>query len=109
MRALPSLGPQCQDHRQDGVETDADCGGGFCSACVLGKSCIVNDDCVTLACDALKLSCVNNQCADHHLDGFETDVDCGGGGCGACWVGAKCGSNFDCQSGHFCNAQHVCQ
>jgi len=107
--SLTCITPQCQDHRQDGVETDADCGGGVCPACVLGKACIVDTDCGSLACDALKLTCISSPCADHRLDGYETDIDCGGGGCPACNVGQGCLSNFDCVSGHFCNSGHVCQ
>jgi hypothetical protein len=107
--SLTCITPQCQDHHQDGVETDADCGGGVCPACVLSKGCLVDADCTTMACDALKLSCVSSQCQDHRLDGYETDVDCGGGGCPACGIGAGCKTNFDCISGHFCNNSHVCQ
>ncbi|HVY32067.1 MAG TPA: hypothetical protein VHB79_36275 [Polyangiaceae bacterium] len=101
--------PQCRDHHQDGLETDADCGGGTCPPCVLGKSCVLDEDCASNACDGLKLMCVSWQCADHRLDGFETDIDCGGGVCGACFVGTKCKTNFDCQSGHFCNVDKICQ
>ncbi len=107
--SLTCVTPQCQDHRQDGDETDADCGGGFCPSCPLSKSCVVDTDCMSLSCDAIKLICINNQCADHRADGYETDVDCGGGNCNACAVGMKCMSSFDCQSGHFCNVMHVCQ
>jgi hypothetical protein len=107
--SLTCVTPQCEDHRQDGVETDADCGGGFCTACPLAKGCEVDTDCISLACDALKLLCINNQCFDHRTDGSETDLDCGGGTCGSCGVGQKCGSSFDCQSGHVCNAGKTCQ
>jgi hypothetical protein len=31
-------------------------------------------------------------------DGAETDVDCGGGGCPACYTGLFCLVNSDCQS-----------
>ncbi|HTA89535.1 MAG TPA: hypothetical protein VK745_08165 [Polyangiaceae bacterium] len=107
--SLTCVTPQCQDHRQDGDETDADCGGGFCPSCPLSKSCVVDTDCMSLSCDAIKLICINNQCADHRTDGYETDVDCGGGNCNACAVSQKCMSSFDCQPGHFCNVMHVCQ
>jgi hypothetical protein len=107
--SLTCITPQCQDHRQDGDETDADCGGGFCPSCPLGENCVVDSDCRSLACDAVKLICVSDQCADHRADGYETDVDCGGGNCKACFVGQKCKSNFDCQPGHVCNAMRVCQ
>ncbi|HWZ92925.1 MAG TPA: hypothetical protein VNW92_28865 [Polyangiaceae bacterium] len=107
--SLKCVTPQCQDHRQDGDETDADCGGGFCPRCPLGEGCVVDTDCRSLACDAVKLICVSDQCADRRADGDETGVDCGGGSCGACQVGQTCKSNLDCQSGHICNAMHVCQ
>ena len=106
--SLTCITPQCQDHRQDGVETDADCGGGFCTACVLGKGCLVDPDCLSLACDALTLTCINNSCADHRTDGDETDVDCGGS-CQPCSSGSGCHTSFDCYAGHFCNSKHVCQ
>jgi len=100
---------QCLDHRQDGNETDADCGGGICQGCELGQVCLLDLDCKSQACDVVTLKCVLSQCTDHRLDGAETDVDCGGGGCAACAPGQKCKSNFDCVSGHFCNGSKVCQ
>jgi hypothetical protein len=107
--SLTCIASACTDHRQDGVETDADCGGGICLPCALGKSCLLSSDCATQGCDALTLRCVSDPCRDHRKDGFETDLDCGGGTCGACLVGQACGSNFDCQSGHICNSKKVCQ
>jgi hypothetical protein len=100
---------QCLDHRQDGDETDADCGGGTCQGCGFGQACLLDDDCKNQACDALTLRCVSSQCIDHRTDGNETDVDCGGIACGPCGPGRGCASNFDCQSGHTCNASKVCQ
>lgn len=100
---------ECTDHRQDGLETDADCGGGICKPCELAKSCQVSSDCASMGCDALTLRCVSDACSDHRQDGYETDIDCGGLNCKACGVGLKCGSNFDCVSGHFCSASKVCQ
>ena len=35
--------------------------------------------------------------------GSETDVDCGGGDCGACDVGAACGGQGDCNGGLVCD------
>ncbi len=100
---------QCADHRQDGVETAVDCGGGVCPTCGFGQTCGDNDaNCTSNACDAISNLCVSNQCADHRRDGSETDIDCGGSACAACAVGQKCLNNFDCQSGHFCGSG-VCQ
>jgi len=36
---------QCFDHQKDGLETDVDCGGGTCSACLVGQKCLTNSDC----------------------------------------------------------------
>ncbi len=36
---------QCADHRQDGQETDVDCGGPVCPACGSTQSCQTNRDC----------------------------------------------------------------
>ena len=36
---------QCLDHRQDGQESDVDCGGGTCAACSTGKKCHNSMDC----------------------------------------------------------------
>jgi hypothetical protein len=35
----------CRDRRQDGEESDVDCGGGTCSACLVGQGCKSNFDC----------------------------------------------------------------
>jgi hypothetical protein len=45
---------QCADHRQDGLETDVDCGGPVCNGCVSGQGCQSNRDC------AAGHVCVNN-------------------------------------------------
>jgi hypothetical protein len=101
-RALVCVYSHCLDGKQDGDETSIDCGGRTCSGCAAGLPCHVDSDCASMACDAISRLCVSNQCADRHQDGFETDVDCGGGTCGPCTVGQTCGSNFDCQGGHTC-------
>jgi hypothetical protein len=46
---------------------------------------------------------VNNTCTDGLQNGNETDVDCGGGTCGACGDGRGCVVSRDCVSG-VCNA-----
>jgi hypothetical protein len=108
--SLTCITPQCKDHQQDGLETDADCGGGLCVGCALGKGCVVDDDCTSSACDAIKLTCITDRCADHRADFDESDIDCGGSVCNSCFVGQKCRNTGDCQAGHVCGGQtKLCQ
>ena len=63
----------CQNGRKDGTETDVDCGGSCLLKCEVGKSCLINSDCVANACRS-------NVCeaADAGVDGgSETGVDSG--------------------------------
>jgi hypothetical protein len=43
--SLTCVANQCADDRQDGAETDIDCGGGTCAGCAVGKKCEANTDC----------------------------------------------------------------
>lgn len=86
----------CVDHRKDGDESDVDCGGSVCPACGTGKICTSNFDCQQQSCDALTATCAVSQCADHHRDGLESDVDCGGGLCTPCPTGMGCSIDYDC-------------
>jgi hypothetical protein len=88
----------CTDQKKDSAETDVDCGGGTCPTCALGQKCQADSDCLSNACDAITLTCVSNQCADHRKDSVETDIDCGGGICSACALGLHCTVDFDCSS-----------
>jgi hypothetical protein len=99
----------CKDHHQDGHETDADCGGGLCAGCDLGQGCFLDLDCAGYACDIDTLTCISNQCVDHHQDGEETDKDCGGPTCAPCAAYKKCHTNFDCADG-WCSltVPHLC-
>jgi len=107
---LMCVASQCNDHHRNGSESDTDCGGGTCASCAVGKSCSLDSDCTTSACDAITLTCVVSQCADHRVDGTETDVDCGGpSACSRCVVGLRCMLNSDCTTGHTCApATHLC-
>jgi hypothetical protein len=92
--------PLCVDGIKDGGETDVDCGGGLCTPCPLGKQCFIDYDCASHACDALSHTCVSDYCFDHHQDGDETYVDCGGPTCATrCPIGSRCISASDCRSG----------
>jgi hypothetical protein len=99
---------QCMDGKQDGAETDIDCGGGTCGGCATGKLCKVNTDCLSMACDFVSGKCVTSTCVDQRQDGAETDVDCGGGTCPACGVGQGCSVNTDCTNQACDNATGKC-
>lgn len=116
----------CTDGKQDGNETDVDCGGSCATKCALGKKCASGDDCVTSACDggvcvektcsSAKecgdgFDCVENKCAlkatcsDGIKNQGETDVDCGGLYCGKCSSGQACLNNSDCMNFDCVNQQ----
>ncbi len=94
----------CKDHHKDADETDLDCGGPTCAPCATGLACAVASDCATTYCSKYTGLCVADNCTDGVVDDGESDVDCGGGGCGPCAVGNGCVSSagctsFDCKAG----------
>ena len=97
---------------KDGLETDVDCGGPVCQACVAGQKCLVGSDCQSGACNnGICSSGVPATCSDGIKDGLETDVDCGGPVCVPCSAGKQCKLPRDCQSGltcRFMGSQGVC-
>jgi hypothetical protein len=97
-------GATCSDAEQNGDETDVDCGGPVCPACVEGSGCSVGSDCTSGVCSAGV--CQAPACTDAVQNGDETDVDCGGS-CPACPDGYACGVDSDCESG-ICDGG-VCQ
>lgn len=73
-------------------------GGHFCdplSACV---ECLLAADCPSGVCDGPTSKCLPASCKDLVKNGTETDVDCGGGACGACGPGKVCAKPSDCAS-----------
>ncbi|MFZ4578070.1 MAG: hypothetical protein ACOYOB_06680 [Myxococcota bacterium] len=79
--------PACNDGKQNGNETDIDCGGtGTCSlpacgTCGSNATCKGNGDCASLSC---KLGhCQAPSCVDGLKNGDEEGVDCGGS-CNMC-------------------------
>jgi hypothetical protein len=106
--------PTCSDATTNGHETDVDCGGDSCAPCGVGKICFADSDCTTTTCRANTCRCTanvdcpanthcslgfcmaNTTCTDGVKNGSETDVDCGGGTCGACGVGKACAADTDC-------------
>jgi hypothetical protein len=91
----------CADLKQNGTETDVDCGGVSCAACPDGDSCLVGTDCQSGTCTAGK--CQGPRCDDGVKNGTESDVDCGGT-CPGCATGETCNGAADCQSA-ICNTK----
>jgi hypothetical protein len=59
---------------------------------------------VTNQCNAQKL-CEGEPCIDKRLDGYESDVDCGGFYCHWCKAGQRCNANYDCAPGSYCDGK----
>lgn len=91
--------PTCTNLAVDGLETDADCGGGQCSGCAEEKECKKNSDCAVGYCAAGKCSNTDH-CQNGIIDGDETATDCGGVLCGKCTLGRACLQPNDCKSGY---------
>jgi hypothetical protein len=66
----------CMDSRQNGEETDVDCGGEKCPPCETNEGCLVPTDCASQVCIGGK--CQAPTCTDGVQNGDETGVDCGG-------------------------------
>jgi len=91
--------PKCTDKVQNGDETDTDCGGATCPACVDGKKCKNHSDCTSGVCDPKTGLCLTPTCTDKTQNGDETDTDCGGKTCPKCADKKKCKAAADCKSG----------
>jgi hypothetical protein len=76
----------CGNGRQDGLETDVDCGGG-CRPCAAGQGCWAGSDCESLVC--VEEVCQAATCADGLQNQGEAEVDCGGP-CPPCPHGRPC-------------------
>lgn len=96
----------CGDGIKDALETDVDCGGGTCVACVDRQHCILDTDC-------LSGDCANGTCVDPGCTSGNQSVDatgslsncsgpgcelCGGPSCAPCGNGGACKQNSDCTS-----------
>lgn len=66
----------CADGKKNGKETDIDCGGPTCPACVDGKTCKSGTDCSSGVCAVGY--CQLPSCIDNVKNENETGVDCGG-------------------------------
>ncbi len=88
----------CTDGIKNGAETDVDCGGPTCGKCALTKMCLAGSDCVSATCSGGRCVTPPATCTDGIKNGTETDVDCGGPGCGKCALGKMCLAGSDCLS-----------
>ena len=88
----------CDNGVLDSHESDVDCGGIDCPDCSPGDDCKVNADCDSHICDPKTMTCAAPACDDGHLNGDETDIDCGGA-CDPCGNTLSCVDNSDCVSG----------
>ena len=73
----------CTDGILNGDETDVDCGGALCDACVVIPGC-TDPDAHNYDPTATEDDGSCETCTDGILNGDETDVDCGGALCDAC-------------------------
>ena len=88
--------PLPNDGRQNGDETDVDCGGASASKCNDGKHCKAGPDCISKVCAGD--TCAVPSPTDGAQNGNETDVDCGGATAPKCATGLACAVNTDCGS-----------
>ncbi|MBI2548349.1 hypothetical protein HYW21_03290 [Candidatus Woesearchaeota archaeon] len=98
----------CSNDEKDSnnSETDVDCGGENCEACVDGKSCKTSTDCRSNYCQ--NDICKKATCSDTVKNGFETDIDCGGYSCTSCLMGQGCFVDNDCLSGYCAALNKTC-
>ncbi|KAK3251104.1 hypothetical protein CYMTET_39560 [Cymbomonas tetramitiformis] len=98
----------CSDGQKNGDETGVDCGG-LCSLsynetgtgrCVSGEGCSAESECISALC--IDKVCVEQTCTNGAKDGYETDVDCGGGKCVPCDKYSYCSIDTDCAKGSEC-------
>ena len=89
----------CTDGITSGLESDVDCGGPDCPACMDGHDCVSNDDCGSQLCvsthDNIRLC---TSCSNAVRDPAEADVDCGAVCPRACNDGQWCEEDLDCVS-----------
>lgn len=88
-------GCRCTDGKLSTGESAADCGGGVCPACTDGKTCNMDNDCVSGVC---MTTCQPPSCTDLAQNGDETAVDCGGSCPNGCPNGSGCINGTDCLS-----------
>jgi hypothetical protein len=100
------VGSSCANGVKDGSETDVDCGGPACAACIVGKSCAQASDCASMHCTSDH--CTSSDCTDAVKDDSETDVDCGGPVCAHCATGKGCATGTDCVTTYCSKTTNLC-
>jgi hypothetical protein len=91
--------PSCDDGLTNQDETGPDCGGATCARCAVGAACQADSDCEEARfCASMTSACSPVSCQDGNQNGAEHGVDCGGGECPGCEVGAPCEAAVDCVS-----------
>ena len=89
-------GDGCSDGVQNGDETDVDCGGSCGATCESGEMCVVDGDCVSMACGGGV--CVDAMCA----------VTMDDNGCQACIKTNCCDGVIDCLADPKCTCWLDC-
>lgn len=96
---LTCKAPDCSDTKQNGDETDVDCGGSCTKKCDPTQACLVDADCASQVCDPTSKKCKAPDCHDTKKNGDETDVDCGGSCSAKCGWGQGCKLTAECGDG----------
>lgn len=92
-------GEECDDDGVDSETCDNDCSLAVCGDGYLNTLAMEEcEDGNDVDDDACSNACVTATCDDGVKNDVETDVDCGGGTCGACETGQACESAEDCIS-----------
>jgi Ca2+-binding EF-hand superfamily protein len=100
---LPSPTVTCRDGKKNNLETCTDGGGAECVSvsrlCATGQPCKKDEDCTGGKCAITTGNSFGrcHSCKDGIKNGFETDVDCGGG-CNVCALGKSCKVDADCHA-----------
>ncbi|MBM4345664.1 MAG: IPT/TIG domain-containing protein, partial [Deltaproteobacteria bacterium] len=103
----------CGNGKQDGEETDVDCGGACAQLesgrCKVGQGCSQTFDCAgkDVSCNPQTKKCADLGCGDGQKGKQESDVDCGGWCSKKCKVDQTCWRDQDCSdplkpTGNFC-------
>ncbi|MFH2008092.1 MAG: hypothetical protein ABI333_16035 [bacterium] len=97
----------CADGVQNGAETDIDCGGGVCSPCSQGQTCVAGTDCVSGNCPAGDGVCCNLPCSGPCVACTAAKTGGTDGTCNPVTGGAD--PDNDCTGADVCNGFGVCR